>query len=357
MKKICLFLALCLLLGSLTGCNDQSGTTETTLSTETTEDTTPIPSETEEPVVIGYDITLDVDFTALVAEDDRTIYRSPNEGDESSILIRTQPRDESVLSLDIQGFVDMQGDGYLSGAPGSTPTGPVESEQPETQNQGRMYSFVNTEVIQVDGFPALFADYMTTLDGVSTHVMEYHVVATENYLFRFTDCTEDGAWLEGFARSAETINMLMENEGVTLDYSDLKEFDLGCGISIHAQDGLTAHEAPGFTACLGNQNAIILVMQDKKEENNLTEMDLYDYAELVSDANELGEFTQDHYGTLHSSFYSTDEMGIKYYNLLTVHETGDSFWVFQMTCSAANQATYALEFSRWATSIEPIGRG
>ena len=327
MKKFCLFLAVCLLLSGLTGCAARSGTTEDTQTTESTELTeNTVPSETEEPVVIGYNITLDVDFPALIAADDRTIYQSPNEGDDSSILIRTQPRDESVLSLDAESFT-----ATLSGT--------------------RTYSFVTPEVIQVDGFPALFVDYIATEGETSVHIMEYHVVATDNYLFRFTDCTEGSTWMEAFARSAETINLLMEDEGVTLDYSDLKEFDLGCGISIHAQVTLEVQHAPGFTACLGNQNAIILVMQDKKAENNLTGMSLYDYAELVSSANELDDFVQDHYGTLQTSFYSSDDLGMTYYNLLTVHETQDSFWVFQMTCSANNQATYALEFSRWATSI------
>lgn len=330
MRKFCLFLALCLMLGSLSGCAGQGETTETTLPEKTTGDAAPIPSETEEPVVIGYDITLAVDFRAIVAEDDRTIYRSPNEGDDSTILIRTQPRDESVLTLDEAGFT-------------------------ATVADGQTCSDLTLETVQVDGFPALRACFTVSDGETFSDIMEYHVVASENYLFRFTDCT-GGSWQEGFVRSAETINLLMEDEGVELDYSDLKEFDLGCGVSICAQDTLAAHDAEGFTACLGNQNAIILVMQDKKVENNLTDMDLYDYAELVSEANDLTGFAQDHYGTLQNSFYSSDELGMKYYNLLTVYETEDSFWVFQMTCSAANQAVYALEFSRWATSIAPTGQ-
>ena len=49
--------------------------------------------------------------------------------------------------------------------------------------------------------------------------------------------------------------------------------------------------------------------------------------------------------------HSTDTEGVEYFNNLTVKETSDSFWVFQMTCTAENQTAFAREFTVWATSI------
>ena len=109
--------------------------------------------------------------------------------------------------------------------------------------------------------------------------------------------------------------------------------------------------APGFTECLGNRKSIILVMKDDKQNNDLVGLSLEEYAQLVSQANKMQQFEHDNYGNLHVNFYSTDSAGVEYYNNLTVKETEDSFWVFQMTCAAEDQATYDREFPVWAPSI------
>ena len=122
-------------------------------------------------------------------------------------------------------------------------------------------------------------------------------------------------------------------------------------MEIYAEDGMELHDAPGFTACLGNRNVIILLMEDDKESNNLTTMDLNDYAKLLGQTNELEDFKTDIYGNLYTDFYSTDENGIEYYNMLCVKESQDSFWVCQIACMAEDQASYAREFSLWASSL------
>jgi len=203
----------------------------------------------------------------------------------------------------------------------------------------------------VDGIEALFADYTIKEEGIYTHIYEYHVVGDRNYMFRFADSTDHNDWLEAYETCAGTINMLTENEGIELDYSHLDRYQLDCGVKLYAFGGMDQQEAPGFTECIGNQRALILVMQDDKESNDLVGLTLQEYADLVSEANDLDGFTQDNYGNLHIGFYSNDELGVRYYNILTVKESEDSFWVFQMTCAADDQATYDREFALWATSI------
>lgn len=338
MKKICLILAVCLLLGCMSGCSGNSQPTESTAPstaatqapTEPPETTVPPTTEAAEPTqpkIIGYDLDIPEGFSITTSEEDRAIYRSKDKLDDSSILIRTQPLDESVLELDEQGFEEMQ---------------TLEQEFMELTVQ-------NT---RVDSEDALFADYVVVRNEQQIHVYEYIVVGSEqNFVFQFSDYTEDEIWLDAFAEAADSINLLMENEGIELDYSHLERYSLPCGLRLFAAPGMEPQNAPGFSGCIGNREAIILVMKDNKEENNLTGMSLADYADLVSRANALESFTQDNYGNLHVTFYNSDSMGLRYFNNLTVKETQDSFWVIQMTCTSDNQAGYDREFALWATSI------
>lgn len=343
MKRFCLILAVCLLILSLTGCG--SGAEETTASTasetsaepsvsETTEAPTETTEATEPPtepplVVIGYDMAFPEGFEPSVVQDDLTVYLSPNAPiDESTVTVAVQECDESVLAWDEDKFLAQQNE--------------------ETD------LFVNDiSTTEIDGFSAVFVDYTVIAESGYIRTLEYHVVATHNYVFTFRDCTDDNDWLEAYGEAVDTINFLLENEGISLDYSSLEYYDLGCGIGMYALPGLQLQDAEGFTACLGSHDAIILVMQDNKEANDLVGLSLQDYADLVSQTNALDLFTQDNYGSLQTSFYSSDETGMQYYNLLTVKETEDSFWVIQYACSADNQATYARDFSLSCSSVAP----
>lgn len=341
MKKICLILAVCMILGCMSGCGGNTRDAESTAAdtvatqapTETQETTVP-PStqateevEPTEPNIIGYELEVPAGFEITTSENDRTIYLSEDNLDNSSILIRIQPLDESVLTLDEQGFEEMQ----------------VLDQE---------YEELTVQTVRVDSEAALFADYVVLRDEQRIHIYEYIVVGNEeNYVFQFSDYTEEEIWLEAFKEAAESINLLMENEGIELDYSHLERYSLPCGLSLFAAPGMEPQNAPGFSGCIGNREAIILVMKDNKEENNLTGMSLADYAALVSKVNELESFNQDNYGNLHVTFYNSDSNGLRYFNNLTVKETQDSFWVIQMTCTSDNQASYDREFALWATSV------
>lgn len=337
MKKFCLILAVCLILGCLSGCGGSSEATEPTAATqaptETQETTLPPTVETTEateptePKIIGYDLDIPEGFEINTSEDDRAIYLCKGPSDSSSIVIRIQPLDESALNMDEDAFKTYQA---------------LQQE----------YEELTLQPIRVDSEAALFADYVVLRNEQRIHIYEYIVVGSEeNYVFQFCDATEEEVWLDAFADTAASINLLMENEGIELDYSHLERYSLPCGISLFAAPGMEPQNAPGFSGCIGSREAIILVMKDDKVENNLTGMSLYDYAALVSKSNDLDTFTQDNYGNLHVTFYNSDSIGLRYFNNLTVKETQDSFWVIQMTCTSGNQANFDREFALWATSI------
>lgn len=335
MKKICLLLTVCLLL-CLGGCGGEEAPVKTgSTQPETTPPTTSAPTEeTTEPTeatvprIIGYELDIPEGFAVDTSEDDRTIYRCTLPDDSSSILYRVEPLDESVLELDEAGF-----------------------QARNTMEQE--YEQLRLEQTRVDGQPALFADYVAVRQEERLHIYEYLVVGTEkNYVFQFCDRSEQEQWLDAFAQAAQSINLLMENEGVSLDYSALEYYTLPCGLSLYAAPGMQEQEAPGFSGCIGSREAIILVMKDDKLARNLTGLTLNDYAALVSQANDLEDFTQDNYGNLHVSFYSSDDLGLRYFNALTVKESDECFWVIQMTCIASDQAAYDRAFALWATSIE-----
>lgn len=371
MRKICLLLALCLTLTIITGCGGKTppstdpGTQsppETDNVPSTTVPTTTVPpataAPTDPPEVIAYELEVPEGFYASVVQDGYHVYLSPNAPrDLSSIQVEVLPMDESVLNRTKDEFEDML---RLTLATPAETTAPTETgdpsettaptePQPEKPTDFHIYRIATTEV---EGWPALFCDYNLTYGDYIAHVYRYEVVVNyNNYVFTFTDITDSNVWLDSFEDCAHAMGFMLDTDGIELDYSHLTRYKLKCGMEIYAEDGMELHDAPGFTACLGNRNVIILLMEDDKESNNLTTMDLNDYAKLLGQTNELEDFKTDIYGNLYTDFYSTDENGIEYYNMLCVKESQDSFWVCQIACMAEDQASYAREFSLWASSL------
>lgn len=385
MKKISLLLALCLMLSMFTGCTEPAETTvPTTLPPETTEPTTvpttmPIPTDPPDPEVIDYDLTLPEGFEPRVAEEDYFLWVSPTPRlDPSTVIVERIERDESILTMSQNEYFnridptkepeptepeetipaettqpEQTTEPEETGEPGET-TEPVDATQPtesEVERPKDFYTYERWET-QVDGWPAIASEYTLVYEYYMAHVLRYEVVVNDcNYVFTFADGTDDNDWLAEFEECVESIDLILDTEGIELDYSGLELYDLKCGLSIWAEKGMEPQEAPGFTACIGNRNVIILVMADDKEANNLTWMKLDDYADLVSDNNQLSRFKWDTYGSLCTSFYSTDANGMEYYNMICVKETETDFWVCQMACAAEDQAQYAKAFSLWASGI------
>lgn len=362
MKKISLLLALCLTLTIFAGCSGEPAETTatppetTTAPVETTTvppETTVPPTEAPDPVVIDFTLELPEGFEASVVQDAITVFSSPNAPlDTSAITVEVLPMDETVLS--------MTEDEFASGFELTPPDETGETEEPEettepgetTSSGPEDFTLYSMTQMEIDGWPALYCDYSLSFSGYTSHVYRFEVVVNyNNYVFTFTDDTDTSVWLDSYEDSVLTIDLITDQEGIELDYSGLTRYDLGCGLGLYAEEGMESHKAEGFTACIGSRNVIILVMADDKASNNLTEMDMEDYADLLCQTNDLGTFDWDSYGNLRTAFYSTDETGMEYYNMIVVKETEEDFWVCQMACLAENQAEYAKEFSLWASSI------
>lgn len=366
MKKLSLLLALCLMLSILTGCSGKPAETtlppQTNAPAETTTAPTTLPTETTVPpteppaVVIDFDMVLPEGFEAIVVEDALTVYASPNAPmDNSTISVEKLAMNEAALTLSEGAF-----EALFELAPEETEpvettepeeTDPSETTEPQPQLPTEFHLYSMTQM-EIDGWPALYCDYALTYEGYTAHCYRFEVVVNyNNYVFTFTDTTDTNVWLDQYKECVPEIDLILDVEGIELDYSGLTKYDIPGGLTIFAEDGMESHKAEGFTGCIGSRSVIILFMADNKESNNLTEMELEDYADLLCQTNDLGNFKWDTYGNLSTHFYSTDETGMEYYNVITVKETTDAFWVVQMACSADNQAQYARPFSLWASSV------
>lgn len=344
MKKISLLLALCLMLSIFSGCSgtpeESTGPdTSTTGSSDSSDSTTETPrTETDPPapVVIDYTLDLPEDFTTAVVEENYVLYCAPYAvRDESTISVEITPRDEAILKTDADSFEQSLRD-RLDG----------EDDSPSA------YRFYNLQLTEVDGWAALYTEYSLTYTSGASRYLRYEVVTTEsNYVFTFIDASDDNLWLDSYADAAASIRLVLDSEHLEANGEGLTEYVLDCGLTIQAEAGMKEYAPEGFTACLGNHNVIILFMADDKQDNNLTGMTLEEYAQLLCQTNQLDAFESDAYGNLLTTFYSSDENDLEYYNMICVKDLGDAFWVCQMTCLSEDQAAYARTFSQWAATI------
>lgn len=350
MKKIKLTAVFILLLCTLCACGTQAdpstaSSAEATVSEVTAESAavyTPSPAAYGSGVV-DFSLEPPASFTPSVEQDAFTFLVSPDAPmDTSSITVEKLSRDETALQRTEAEFQTLITGGAV----------PDQSQSPDAPGGSKGYELIVMQQSDVDGWPALVCEYDMAFTGFSSHILRYEIVANNaNYVFTFTDNTENHSWTDSFIRSAKTIHLILDSEEIAVDYSDLTRYNLGNGLSIFAEAGMQHHKADGFTACIGNQNAIILLMADNKQANNLTELDAEGYADVLRQNNDLDEFQMNLYGNLYTHFYSTDEAGAEYYNMLCIAETPDDFLVLQFACTKENQSLYAKRFPLWASSI------
>ncbi len=363
MKKSSLFLAILLTFSLLCGCGKQNSPTETTVPVTTTEpaalpSTIPItmPTEPSAPRVIHFQLEQPQGFELSVVQDNLQVFSSPKSPrDHSYISIEVFPVDQSVLTMSTEQMMDRIVHFGAAEPLSSENTNPSISMAPEetTEPEQAPEPFIKElNPTTVDEWDAVMVDYVQSYDDYSNRIYRYEVVTTDaNYVFSFCDSTDDNEWLDAYEEAADTIDLILDTEGMELDYSNLTQYAMPSGLNIYAEPGLEVRNAPGFTGVLANRNVLILSMADDKHSNNLTGMTLEDYANLVAESNDLEPFQKDMYGNLITTFYSTDKADLSYYNMICVKETSKDFWVFQMACLANDQVTYAKDFSLWASSI------
>ena len=350
MKKFHLILTALLAAALLSACGGESPA-ETTLPTDapttpatepaTIPATTPAATQPSAPKVIDFRLELPEGFELSTVQDTIQVFSSPDAPkDPSYVSVEVFPRDESVLKMDTADMTQRLMEPGISA---------VEPQQDSSEYEPFIQYLEDAEV---DGFEAVFVDYVQSADDYTSHIYRYEVVTTDaNYAFTFCDSTDNNDWLDQFETCSQQIDLVLDTEQVNASYQGLTSYTLSSGLEIYAEDGLQKQDAQGFTDALANENVLILTMSDNKEKNNLTGMSLAGYAELVAQTNQLEPFQTDMYGNLYTTFPSSDSSGLEYYNMLCVKETDDAFWVCQMTCQDDDELDYAKVFPLWASSI------
>lgn len=338
MKRTTLLPALCLLLAILSGCGSQPA--ETTQPVQTQPHQTEPVVETTQPATEPMDGTehfrlqLPEGFVLSEESEDRWVYLSPDAPEDPSyITVELAPSQPEVLTMSASDYkkqLDV------------TKTG---------ESDALRFKLIDIWTERVAGYTTVASEFNLVYADYITHAFRYEVVTDyANLILTLSDATDNNLWLTQFTSCAASLEITLSG-GMSLDFTDLTLYELDCGVQLYAQPSLVEHDAAGFSACLGNRNAIILLMSDDKETNHLTGMDLEDYAQLLRTTNGLDKFQRDELDNLYTTFYTTTEDGTSYFNMLFVKDIGDHFWVCQMACTAEVQELYQSQFSLWASSI------
>lgn len=336
MKTRVLLPALCLMLLILSACGKEPPETTApalppvTQPAETQPDAT-VPPEGNSKFLLD----LPDGFTESESSASRWVYLSPNAPeDHSSVTVEMVPMEEEILSMSTAEYkkrIDL------------TQTG---------ESQAKRFKLLDLWQEEVEGFPAVVSEYNLVYDDYISHIFRYEVVCKGfHYVFTFDDASDGNDWLDHFKTMIRSVRLLHTEGGMELNFSEMVEYNLDCGLHLFAESGLMELEAHGFQGCLGSRNCILLFLSDDKQTNHLSGMRLEDYAQLLRQNNDLDPFSRDSYNNLYTTFSTTDENGTEYYNMLFLKETEGTFWVCQMACPAVFRESYHREFPLWASSI------
>ena len=264
------------------------------------------------------------------------------------------PRNAQALKRTEQDLREL----ILAEAAQPTEEGGASSEASDASSESagqQLLQILTLQQLHLDGWPALFCEYDFLCGADSAHVIRMEAEVNDaNYVFTFCDTTDRNRWLEAFDLACDSVDFLLDTESIAFDYSDLTLYELPCGLSICAEDGMTPVRVPGFTDGIGNRSVVLLVTIHDKAETGLLDMTRTEYADLLARTNDLDPFRSSLYGDLFTTFSSTDASGARYENYLFVMDTDQAYLTLQLTCSAADQAAYADAFPLWASSLTLI---
>ena len=195
-----------------------------------------------------------------------------------------------------------------------------------------------------------------TMSGATFYITDYQIVASQNYSITFADATADGAWADAFDQAAASIDLLKEGETATADFSDLAKYDLSCGLSLSAMEGLAeveTEEESGYDGYMESDDVLFFAVHDTKEElleAGYSKLSLEQYGKVVSEAYELDAFSTDNLGNLYVTDTDTTDSGEIFYYFTVVQGT-DGFWTCYFACYNDLMPYYVSAFSIWASSI------
>lgn len=154
--------------------------------------------------------------------------------------------------------------------------------------------------------------------------------------------TESGSTGMPSATSASTIAASTTKE---------RAYTLDCGAALTAEYGLLEVAMDPFTTTLQGDNMIVMLLDEHKSIWGAEGITLEDYAYLVAVGNNMpGEFTVNEYGVL-ATEYTSDVNGTPFFYYASVHESGSSFWLCQMSCMESQKDTYAPLFAQWSATV------
>lgn len=219
--------------------------------------------------------------------------------------------------------------------------------------EGATATVESLEQTEVDGFPALQLTYTMENGETKYQIVEYDIVADQNYAIGFADAT-GGDWSEAFTATAASIDFLKAGEIATPNYSGLTQYDLDCGLSIKMNEGFQVSDMENASGFLESERAAFMVILDDYASLSSLgygkSLTLEQYAALVQEAYETGAFGLDPLGNLFTTFVE-DSGDTEIYYYVTVKQTESGFWTCIFYCYSDDQSAYQNRFPLWASSI------
>lgn len=126
-------------------------------------------------------------------------------------------------------------------------------------------------------------------------------------------------------------------------------YDLDCGITLLAADGLEAYSVEGITAYYANNVTGFALLKEEKYEG----MTLEEYAAAICQVNGYEDMSLNAYGKYSTEHTYTDG-SVTYWYYTTVHETSDAYMMLQYFCYEEDIDTYRPYFELWSSSVEEL---
>lgn len=138
---------------------------------------------------------------------------------------------------------------------------------------------------------------------------------------------------------------------VSVDPGRTKRFELDNGATFIGPDDLEVYSIGERDYAMENQELIMLLVEENKQAYGLEGMTLEEYGEyLMENSGLFHKYGKDSLGNL-AAGYTTELDGEAYYCYGIVRETGTSFWYFDIYCLAELRDGYETAMMQWCDSL------
>lgn len=139
--------------------------------------------------------------------------------------------------------------------------------------------------------------------------------------------------------------------------SSFKTYDMGGGVSIDMDSGMSKDQAEGYTYYYHNNYSGALVLKESFSDFtaagiDVTTYSLEDYAELIRVTNDMKDgFKKDVNGNLVMT-YALTVNSQEFFYYVTVREGSDAFWLINFFCLNSQKDKYQPRFEAWNNTIK-----